>query len=131
MARQAYQRALVRARERSTRTSWLRLLTASRNLKSAKRDGERAGARPAGRPTAAGTRPAARPELPARGGAVAVLPSPRHLRETERRLELAREWERSRVLRERSRALIDEARTLRIDLARIARSRPHPYTANG
>jgi hypothetical protein len=38
LARQAYLRALAAARERPTRRSWLRLLTAARNLRWARRD---------------------------------------------------------------------------------------------
>ncbi len=130
LARQAYQRAVTLVRAQSTPTTWGRLLTAARNLDSAKRDRARERARWQGdRPspgTAVVTRPAAptvsdraltppgpepadAPVVVMSMPAVRVPPRPFGL---ARWLELAQEWERSRVLRERSRQLTSEAQEL-------------------
>lgn len=119
LARQAYQRALSSAREQSTRTSWLRLLTASRNLEMAKKDRERR-TRPARSASSAAR------EVPEQRGATlkpppAVSPAPPGPRERvtpptaapEPPHDASTQRERSRVLREQARALVTEARVLR------------------
>lgn len=103
LAHVAYRRAVEAARTDSTPASWRRLVTAGRNLREARRDGERSGTpvvapRPAGKVISYVRPPAARPE---------------------RWPELARECARSRDLAERSRALISEAMRLRAELAEI------------
>ena len=151
LARQAYQRALVTAREESTRASWGRLLTASRNLKAAQQDREKRTARPPGRTPPGGNggglgRPpqrhdpaappspassTARPERRDRENARAAgSPAPRGLGLARWR-ELSKDWEHSRVLRKHARDLVAQTRDLCTEIAALARKWPHPVPIDG
>ncbi len=145
-ARQAYQRAVAQARTRSTPRSWVRLLTAAKNLGAAKRDRERERAHWRGDNPPAAATPSAhaaaspRPPVPItpppREGsqrpdaAVVVtrmpaLPAAELRSSLERRLELAREWERSRLLQAQSRRLIAQAQELRAIIGELAARWPY------
>ena len=145
LARQAYLRAIALARAESTPWSWGRLLTAARNLGAAKRDRERAQATPEARPPgsassmrASGTasaapsrRRAASPPLPTPAGRqpeegtpivdrMPALAMPTSTVGLTRWLEMSREWERARLLREQSRLLVAQARALCSSVAEVS-----------
>jgi hypothetical protein len=130
LARAAYEEALARARADSTPSSWRRVLTAARNLRTASQEaaegrGGRKGRRRVdasprcgtlisiSRPDASRT-PAADPwrfdsRPPTAWGCWRLDRTP----------ELAAEWERSKALMERSRRLVEESRAIWLAISRL------------
>jgi hypothetical protein len=132
----AYRGALAVARARSTAATWKRVLAAAKNLRLARRDGERvlrgsAPRRPAGEGGPAAPTAAARPDAKllqlghyraasreptagaAPGGPAPSSSTPRG------RIELLREIERAHALVEDARRLGQEARALRDAISRL------------
>lgn len=111
LAQQAYLRAVALARADSTPWSWGRLLTAAKNLGTAKQDRARgrSGPKPASR--------ADKGKVPAPGAERRVASPP--TLETARRAELAREWDRARLLRAQSRLLGAQTRALCASIAKL------------
>jgi hypothetical protein len=129
LARLSYVRAVAAAREQTTRASWMRLLTASRNLKSATQDREKGGTRSAGMSAGGVVDPSARAGRTAGQTSITALQQRSHGAE-DARLELTRDWEHSRALRARARALVAQALALREQIAVLARAWPYPLHAN-
>jgi hypothetical protein len=154
LARQAYERAVAVAREDCTPRIWGRLLTAARNLDDAKRDRERERSRPQHRRLggiATGEQashseanrsiliPFPSPAGPEREQAPVTVESPdesiRDSRAPCRRfmpisdihswVEMMRNRQRARLLRERARQLVAESRALRQAIAEQAAGRAH------
>lgn len=110
LASLAYQRAIANARADSTPTRWARLLTAARNLRTAKEDREREQARAHRRPAA----------VHGHGEpAVLAFPPPRTRPHRATPPEVLAEWKRSHALREWSRRLGEQSRALRAAVAAL------------
>lgn len=119
LAQLAYRRAVADIRADSTRTAWRRLVRAARNLRDARGDVHKQTAERAGGRTPPGS-PAAGPAL-GPGAKVIRLGPPARPSLRDRWPELAAQCERARELAQLSRALVEQSRRLRHDLADFLR----------